>query len=198
MSTPSSRVKRIIAVIGTLAIIGVAVPLFISLFTGGGSSEEDAAPAPTSVAPMTSVTPSAEPMYSNPGECVSLSATDRGITPAKSSCSAPGFTFIVASALPEASSDCGVGQYSKLTQPGFGTLCIVPNFSAGGCYSVPPPTGTLADFRSTPCNVAATDRTQVIRVQGRAAAPTIDCLGGQVVSFAEPTPLSYCLTPVTS
>ncbi|GAA1460205.1 hypothetical protein [Williamsia maris] len=196
MSTPSSRVKRIIAVIGALAIIGVAVPLFISLFTGGGS-DDDAAQAPSSLPPVTSVARSAEPMYSSPGECVSLTATDRGITPQKSSCTAAGFTFIVASALQQASDDCGVGQYSQLTQPGFGKLCIVPNFSAGECYSVPSATGTLVDFRAAPCNAAAADRTQVIRVQGRAPAATIDCPGGQVVSFAKPSALSYCIAPAT-
>jgi len=197
MSTPSSRVKRIIVVIGTLAIIGVAVPLFISLFTGGGSSDHEAEQAPSSSVPLlTSAVRSAEPMYSSPGECLSLTATERGITPQKSGCTAAGFTFIVASALQQASGDCGVGQYSQLTQPGFGTLCIVPNFAADACYSVPSATGTLVDFRATPCNAAAADRAQVIRVRGRASAPTIDCPGGQIVSFAEPSPLSYCLSPV--
>ncbi|MGU3291754.1 hypothetical protein [Williamsia sp. M5A3_1d] len=187
VSTPSSGVRRLIAVIGALAIIGIAVPLFLSLFTGGDAPDEKA--APSSSAPVSTVARSAEPMYSSPGECISLSQTPAGIVPAKVDCGAQQFTFIVATALQSADGSCGEGQYSQLTQPGFGKLCILPNFTAGQCYSIPGPTGTLAEFRRTSCAAPGS-----IRVAGRAAAATITCEGGQVISFQRPTPLSYCLT----
>ncbi|MGJ0118152.1 hypothetical protein ACQ7HM_02995 [Williamsia sp. MIQD14] len=193
ISTPSSRVRIGIAVVGVLAIVGVAVPLFISLFTGSDAPGPDvsASGVPSSAAaPVSTVARSAEPMYSAPGECISLSQTPAGIVPAKVGCDAAQFTFIVATALQSATAGCGEGQYSQLTQPGFGKLCILPNFAAGQCYRIPGPGGTLVDFRREPCTTPGS-----VRVVGRAASATITCDGGQVVSFSRPSPLSYCLTP---
>ncbi|WP_328858968.1 hypothetical protein OG579_09785 [Williamsia herbipolensis] len=187
ISTPSSRVRIGIAIVGVLAIIGVAVPLFISLFSGGDAP--DAAAPSTTASPVGSVVRSAEPMYSSPGECISLTKEPAGIVPAKADCGASQFTFIVATALQSSSGDCGVGHYSQLTQPGFGKLCILPNFTAGQCYLIPGARGTLVDFRRAQCDSSAT-----IRVAGRVAAPTIDCPGGETISFSRPSPLTYCLT----
>jgi hypothetical protein len=184
--------RRLFAVVGAVVVIAIAVPVVIAVVRGGGTGD-----APTA-APSTSSTtrpadPSVEAMYTPPGQCVALDRSPRGITPRRADCGSDGFTFIVAAALPSPTAPCGDGPYSQITQPGFGKLCVVPNFVRGDCYAIPSPTGTLADFRRSACAEPAAQGGQIVRVVQRAAARTVDCPDGQVITFALPTPLAYCL-----
>lgn len=187
--------RRLYVVVGALVVVALAVPLILSIVSRGGSDDRASSPTSSgSTATSSAVQPSAEAMYAQPGQCVELDVLPAGIVPRTQDCSAQAFTFVVAAALPSPTDPCGDGPYSQITQPGFGKLCVVPNFVEGDCYSIPSQTGTLADFRRSACGQPpATRGGQVIRVERRAAATTVDCPGGQVVAFAQPTPIAYCL-----